>query len=139
MDFTDAEPFLRRHHRMVVTTHRPDGHAHASIVLGGQVDDCVAFVVRDDTVKLQHLRRDPRCTALAVTADWSAWVAVEGTATIQDWDGTPAEQMRQRLRAVFKAAGGTHGDWDEFDRVMREERRAIVLVSPQRVYGLRSR
>ena len=35
----------------------------------------------------------------------------------------------------FSAAGGTHDDWDEFDRVMKDERRAAVLVAPERVYG----
>jgi hypothetical protein len=37
------------------------------------------------------------------------------------------------LRQVFRAAGGTHDDWDEYDRVMAADRRAAVLVTPQRV------
>jgi hypothetical protein len=37
------------------------------------------------------------------------------------------------LRAVFQAAGGTHEDWDEYDRVMAAERRAAVLIQPERV------
>jgi hypothetical protein len=36
---------------------------------------------------------------------------------------------------VFVGAGGTHDDWDTYDRVMREERRAAVLVAPTRVRG----
>jgi hypothetical protein len=36
---------------------------------------------------------------------------------------------------VFSAAGGTHADWDEYDRVMDRERRAVVLVTPARVYS----
>jgi hypothetical protein len=39
------------------------------------------------------------------------------------------------LREVFSAAGGTHDDWDEYDRAMREERRTVVLVTPTRVYS----
>jgi hypothetical protein len=39
------------------------------------------------------------------------------------------------LRDVFKAAGGTHDNWDAYDRVMGEERRAAVLISPRRVYS----
>ena len=39
------------------------------------------------------------------------------------------------LREVFTAAGGTHDDWPTYDRVMAEERRAAVLVSPERVYS----
>ena len=37
--------------------------------------------------------------------------------------------------SAFSAAGGAHEDWDAFDRVMLEERRAVVLVTPARVYG----
>jgi hypothetical protein len=38
------------------------------------------------------------------------------------------------LREIFTATGGTHDDWDTYDRVMREERRTAVLISPDRVY-----
>jgi len=43
--------------------------------------------------------------------------------------------LRLALRAVFVAAGGTHDDWDEYDRAMAAERRTIVFVSPDRVYS----
>ena len=39
------------------------------------------------------------------------------------------------LSAIFSAAGGTHDDWDEYDRVMAEQRRTVVLVAPTRVYS----
>jgi hypothetical protein len=38
------------------------------------------------------------------------------------------------LRHIFTAAGGTHEDFDAYDRAMAEERRAAVLISPHRVY-----
>jgi hypothetical protein len=40
---------------------------------------------------------------------------------------------------VFTAAGGTHDDWDEYDRVMAAERRTVVLLTPKRVYTNPSR
>ena len=46
-----------------------------------------------------------------------------------------ADQLRLLLREVFTAAGGTHDNWDEYDRVMAEQRRTVVLVSPSRVYS----
>ena len=46
-----------------------------------------------------------------------------------------ADQLRLMLRAVFTAAGGTHDNWDEYDRVMAEQRRTVVLVAPSRVYS----
>jgi hypothetical protein len=51
------------------------------------------------------------------------------------WWLTGPEQLRVLLRNIFTAAGGTHDDWDAYDRVMREERRAAVIVNPTRIYG----
>jgi hypothetical protein len=48
-----------------------------------------------------------------------------------------AERLRRLRREVFTAAGGTHDDWDTYDRVMAEEGRAVVLVAPARVYSNR--
>ena len=50
-------------------------------------------------------------------------------------DGIDAERLRMLLREIFTAAGGTHDDFDTYDRVMREERRTAVFVHPDRVYA----
>jgi hypothetical protein len=60
---------------------------------------------------------------------------VDGTAELIGPGDVDAETLRLLLRAVFEAAGGTHDDWDTYDRVMREEGRVAVLVTPVRVYG----
>ena len=46
-----------------------------------------------------------------------------------------AEQLRLLLRDIFTAAGGTHDDWDAYDKAMVDERRTAVLVKPERVYS----
>ena len=51
-----------------------------------------------------------------------------------DWLSGP-DQLRLLLREVFVACGGTHDDWDEYDRVMTEQRRTAVLITPTRIYG----
>jgi hypothetical protein len=33
------------------------------------------------------------------------------------------------------AAGGSHHDWDSYDRTMAEQRRTAVLVRPSRIYS----
>ena len=68
------------------------------------------------------------------------WGTVEGRAELAGPDdGQPwlidAEQLRLLLREVFTAAGGTHDNWEEYDRVMAEQRRTVVLVTPTRVYS----
>jgi PPOX class probable F420-dependent enzyme len=128
---------------VVVTMLRSDGTMAASLVNAGVMpspaknnnDDVVAFVARG-LRKLEHLRTDPRVTVVA-RSGWR-WAAVEGTATVIGPDdphaGVDGEVLRQLLRDVFTAAGGTHDNWDEYDRVMREERSAAVFVTPSRTY-----
>ena len=136
MEFKEALPFLGEHHRVVVTTFRHSGAAQMSIVRGGPYQGSMAFTARGATAKVSNLRHDPRCTVLAVTDNWRSYVTVEGKATIHGWDDTDPGTLRVMLRAVYAAAGGQHPDLDEYDRVMKEEQRAVVLVSPERVYGL---
>jgi PPOX class probable F420-dependent enzyme len=120
----------------VVATTRADGSVHASVVNAGVLDregaePVVAFVSRGDATKVRLLRARPRA-AVVFRADWE-WVAAEGPVTIIDPDGTDPEELRLLLREVFAAAGGTHDDWDEYDRVMKSEGRAAVLVEPARI------
>ena len=98
--------------------------------------EVVAFVTYG-RAKLSNLRARPQVN-VAFRAGWQ-WVAVEGTAEIIGPDDphpdVDADRLRSVLRDVFSAAGGTHDDWDEYDRVMERERRAAVFVTPTRVYS----
>ncbi len=97
----------------------------------------VVFVAGGGTRKLANLRARPAMTVVA-RAGWE-WVAVEGDAELIGPDdpfaGVDDATRRRLLRDAFAAAGGTHDDWDEYDRVMAEDRRAVVLVTPSRVYS----
>ncbi|MEV5839345.1 TIGR03618 family F420-dependent PPOX class oxidoreductase [Nocardia sp. NPDC052112] len=144
---TDLADFARLiagdHGLCVVSTLRADGTIQSSLVNAGVLnhpetgEQVVGAVVRGGTRKLDHLRARPRMTVV-VRVGWE-WAAVEGPVWIagpaDPAPGIDAERLRMLLREVFTAAGGTHEDWDEYDRVMAAERRAVVLVMPDRVYG----
>ncbi len=125
----------------VVAATRPDGSIHASLVNAGLLDNpvtsepAVGLVVRGDARKLALLRRSGR--GVAVFQHGWEWVSVEGPVSIAGPDdplsGLAPAALPALRRAVFQAAGGTHEDWDEYDRVMAAERRAVVLIHPARV------
>lgn len=130
------------HGLSIVSTLRADGTIQSSLVNAGVLDHptngqpVVGFVAVGGARKLAHLRERPRIT-VAVRGGWE-YATVEGEAELigpdDPADGVDGEGLRVLLRAVFSACGGTHDDWDGYDRVMREERRTAVLVRPDRAY-----
>ena len=131
------------HGLCVVSTLRSAGTIQSSVVNAGVLAHpvtgatVVAFTTRGGTAKLVNLRARPRATVV-IRAGWQ-WAAAEGPTEIAGPDdplpGFPSEALAGLLRHVFIAAGGTHDDWPAYDRVMAEERRAAVLVTPERVYS----
>ena len=86
MEFQDYENFVKGNHRGVITTYRRNGAGHGSIVVCGAYQGKAAFViVRGNSVKVGNLRRDNRCTVMAVSEDWRSCAAVEGTSTLMDY------------------------------------------------------
>ena len=63
---------------------------------------------------------------------------LEGHAEILSAANTSPQELRLALREVYRAASGTeHPNWEEYDRAMIKDRRAAVIVVPERVYGTR--
>jgi hypothetical protein len=125
----------------IISTTRPDGTVHSSLVNAGVFDHpltkepSVAFVAAGKAHKLRLLAASGRANAV-FRAGWE-WVSVEGPVDIIGPDhpraGFPPEGIPQLLRDIFTAAGGTHDNWAEYDRVMAEERRTAVFISPTRI------
>jgi PPOX class probable F420-dependent enzyme len=138
MNFQDAIPFLEKNHNGVVGTNRLGGGTHSSIVVSGVFRNKAAFVsVYPKSQKVRNLRRDPHCTVLTVTPNWREYVVVEGEAELMDYGNTDAEILRPLLREVYMACSDTeHPDWNEYDQAMVKQKAVIVLVSPEKTYGL---
>ncbi|WP_250033465.1 TIGR03618 family F420-dependent PPOX class oxidoreductase [Paractinoplanes maris] len=123
----------------LVSTLRADHSIQTSLVNTGIItrgEPVLAFVTYGP-VKLANLRERPQVT-VGFRQGWK-WAAVEGRAQLAGPDDPQpdldAEGLRLLLREIFAAAGGSHDNWDEYDQVMREQRRTAVLISPTRVYS----
>jgi len=140
-DLDHVRSLVRNDSLAVVATMRPDATIHASVVNAGVLEDPVTgelrvgFVSRGDSRKLQHLRTSGRA-AVVFRHGWD-WVAVEGPVQLvgpeDRLEGIGIAQLPVLLRHIFVAAGGTHQDWEEFDRVMEAEGRTAALVTPERI------
>jgi len=126
-----------------ISTTQADGRVLSSIANCGVFDhpitgeSCVALVSRGAAARVGHVRRGSEMT-IAARRGWN-WVGVTGPADLIGLSDIPdsmdADAVRILLRDIFTAAGGTHDDWPEYDRVMLEDQRIAVLVSPQRILG----
>ena len=131
------------HGLVVVSAVRKDGTISSSVVNAGVLphpvtgETVVGMVVRGGTRKLARWRERPYANVV-IRSGWQ-WAAAEGRVDLIGPDdpnpAIDADRLRLLLREVFAAAGGTHEDFDAYDRVMREERRTAVFVYPDRVYA----
>ena len=131
----------RDHYLAAVATRRADGSMQSSVVNAGVMPhpvsgaQVVAFVAFPG-LKVRHLAPGRRSHSPSAPA--GSGRTVEGTAELAGPDD-PLDRLEEKrlpglLRDIFTAAGGTHEDWDEYDRVMAAERRVAVLVTPARIY-----
>ena len=128
---------------VVVSTSRANGTIQSSVVNAGVLDHpisgerVVGLVAAGSSRRLVNLRASPRATVV-IRAGWQ-WAGVEGPVELagpdDPLDGIEGDRLRLLLREIFTSAGGTHDNFDEYDRVMAEERRVAVFVTPDRIYG----
>src|SRR6201995_4333618 len=128
------------HGLVTVSALRADGTISSSVVNAGVLPHpvtgaaVVGMVVRGGTRKLANWRARPYANVV-IRAGWQ-WAAAEGPVSLIGPDdpdpAVDAERLRLLLREVFTAAGGTHDDFAAYDKVMKDERRAVVFVHPDR-------
>ena len=144
-DLNDARSYLLEENGLaVVSTTQSDGRVLSSVVNCGVIDHPisgepqVAPVSMGRAARVSHIRRGSQMTVL-IRLDWK-WISVTGRAELigpDDLpDGVDRDRLRQLLREVFQAAGGTHDDWDEYDQAMVDDARVVVLIAPERILGV---
>ena len=128
--------FVSANHQAVLTTFRKDGAAQMSIVTVGPYGDGAGFTTTEDRAKLHNLARNPRCSLLVSKSDWWGYIVLEGHARLLRRGESDETELRDALRGIYRSASGQeHPDWDEYDQAMIDDRRAAVIVVPERIYG----
>lgn len=89
--------------------------------------------------KTANLRRDPRAALEVTSADGWAWATAEGTVTLTGPGTDPNGPEVEALVDYYRNAAGEHPDWDEYRSVMVSDRRVLMALTVDRVYGERIR
>lgn len=95
----------------------------------------VRISVTDDRAKTRNLRRDPRASLLVTTPDLGAYAVVESTAELSPVTTRPDDATADALVELYRSIAGEHPDWDEFRAAMVTDRRLLLSLPVDRVYG----
>ncbi|MFF3754631.1 PPOX class F420-dependent oxidoreductase [Streptomyces sp. NPDC002018] len=137
----DPHALLARSQLGVLATIKSDGRPQLSPVMPSY--DQAAGVVRVSTTagtaKIANLRRDPRAALEVTSADGWAWATAEGTATLVGPGTDPHGPEVEALVEYYRAAAGEHPDWDEYRSVMVSDRRVLITMTVDNVYGTKLR
>lgn len=124
--------------RGVLVTLKRDGRPQLSNVAYtyDPAERLIRISVTDDRAKTRNLRRDPRASFHVTTADMYQYVVAEGTAELTPVTAAPNDTTADELVGVYRGVAGEHPDWVDFRRAMIAERRLVVRIPVDRVYGM---
>ncbi|MEU4537847.1 PPOX class F420-dependent oxidoreductase [Streptosporangium sp. NPDC023825] len=137
----DPRTLLAESRLGVLATIKPDGRPQLSPVMPfyDQEADVVYVSMTEGRAKTANLRRDPRATLEVTAPDGWSWATAEGTATLTGPGTDPRGPEVEALVGYYRLAAGEHPDWDEYRSVMVSDRRVLMVMTVEHVYGARIR
>ena len=125
----------------VLATLRADGRPQLSPVTPYYDRDAGIIYVSivEGRAKTVNLRRDPRAALEVTSADGWAWATADGTAELIGPGTDPHGPEVEALVDYYRSAAGEHPDWDEYRTVMVADRRVLLALHVERVYGQKIR
>ncbi|WP_411080278.1 PPOX class F420-dependent oxidoreductase [Streptomyces sp. cmx-18-6] len=139
--FEPAQQALLRligeHDGGVLVTLKRDGRPQLSNVIHTYYPDeqVIRVTVSEGLVKTRNLRRDPRASYHVTSDDRWAWTVVDGTAELTPPAAERDDATVEALITLYRDAAGEHPDWEDYRRVMVEDRRVMVTLHIEHVYG----
>ncbi|HEX2401243.1 MAG TPA: PPOX class F420-dependent oxidoreductase [Mycobacterium sp.] len=97
--------------------------------------DVIYVSMTEGRAKTANLRRDPRAALEVTSSDGWAWATAEGAVILTGPGTDPHGPEVEALVDYYRSAAGEHPDWDEYRAVMVSDRRVLMALTVDRVYG----
>jgi PPOX class probable F420-dependent enzyme len=97
--------------------------------------DVIYVSMTEGRAKTANLRRDPRAAIEVTSPDGWAWATAEGPVTLVGPGTDPHGPEVEALVDYYRSAAGEHPDWDEYRSVMVSDRRVLMTMTVDHVYG----
>jgi PPOX class probable F420-dependent enzyme len=124
---TDAHrSFLERTHHGIVTTVRPDGSLHSTVVWVDVDEQGVSFNTEAGRTKTRNLEQNPQVSLLVIDEDDPyRWLAVRGTVEMTtDGGRDQIDRLAKKYTGADRFAGHT------------EKERIVVRIRPQTIEAI---
>jgi PPOX class probable F420-dependent enzyme len=125
----------------VLATLRADGRPQLSPVTPyyDRGAGIIYVSIVEGRAKTVNLRRDPRAALEVTSADGWEWATADGTAELIGPGTDPHGPEVEALVGYYRSAAGEHPDWDEYRAVMVADKRVLLALHVERVYGQKIR
>ncbi|MGW9213352.1 PPOX class F420-dependent oxidoreductase [Embleya sp. NPDC055664] len=137
----DPHSLLAQSRLGVLATIKADGRPQLSPVMPfyDRAAGVLHVSMTEGRAKTANLRRDPRATLEVTSSDGGSWATAEGVATLIGPGTDPDGPEVDALVDYYRAAAGEHPDWAEYRSVMVSDRRVLMTMTVDHVYGARIR
>jgi PPOX class probable F420-dependent enzyme len=121
----------------VLATIRSDGIPQLSPItpVYDRETDTIRVSMTEGRAKTANLRRDPRAAIEFTSSDRRSWATAQGTVTLQGPSTDPHGPEVDALVEYYRLGSGEHPDWEEYRRVMVDDRRVLMTMAIEHVYG----
>jgi PPOX class probable F420-dependent enzyme len=125
------------HGRGVLVALKRDGRPQLSNVdyVADEASGMIRASTTDDRAKVRNLHRDPRVSFYVTTEGGAAYAVAEGTAELSPTATRLDDPTVAELIDVYRGVQGEHPDWDDYRAAMVADRRLVVRIHVQRLYG----
>jgi len=124
-------------HLGVLATLKRDGRPQLSDV-SHQFDadpDTIRVSITDGRAKTANLRRDPRASLHVRPPSGAGYAVAEGIAQLSQTAADPMDVTVEALVDLYRTINGEHPDWDEYREVMVKDRRIVLTILVDKIYG----
>jgi PPOX class probable F420-dependent enzyme len=129
---------LAARHGGVLATLRKDGRPQLSNVSYAWFPDeeLIKVSVTDDRAKVANIRRDARVSFHVTSEDFWSYAVFDGIAELSPVAADPGDAAVDELVELYLAVAGEHPDWDDYRAAMVRDKRLVLRIRPNHVYGI---
>ncbi len=119
----------------VLVTLKRDGRPQLSNVGYTHADGRIRVSITADRAKTANMRRDPRVSFYVNGPGSRSYAVAEGRAQLSPVAERPDDATVEELVEIYRLISGEHPDWDEFRAAMVADRRLVLTIDIDKLYG----